>query len=83
MIISAELPMLKSIKLLFDEDILKITDNDLKILNLDAEKFDGLGLLHVEYFPTKWASTKKSYSFIHRAVQELMAAVFYIRHWQH
>ena len=36
----------------------------------------GLGLLHVEYFPTKWATTKRSYSFIHRAVQELLAAIF-------
>ena len=67
--------MLRDKKLVFDEDILGITYNDLKSLNLDLEQFDGLGLLHVEYFPTKWATTKR-YSFIHRAVQELLAAIF-------
>ena len=68
--------MLRDQKLVFDEDILEITNSDLKILDLDPEQFDGLGLLHVEYFPTKWATTKRSYSFIHRAVQELLAAIF-------
>ena len=68
--------MLRDQKLMFGEDILGITDSDLKTLDLDPEQFDGLGLLHVEYFPTKWATTKKSYSFIHRAVQELLAAIF-------
>ena len=68
--------MLKDDKLVFDEEILGITDNDLKILNLDPKQFDGFGLLHVEYFPTKLATMKRSYSFIHRAVQELMAAIF-------
>ena len=68
--------MLRNQKLVFDEDILGITDNDLKTLDLDPEQFDGLGLLHVEYFPTKWATTTRSYSFIHRAVQELLAAIF-------
>ena len=68
--------MLRERKLVFDEDILGITYNDLESLNLDPEQFDGLGLLHVEYFPTKWATTKRSYSFIHRAVQELLAAIF-------
>ena len=63
-------------KLVFDEEILGITDNDLKILNLDPKRFDGFGLLHVEYFPTKLATMKRFYSFIHRAVQELMAAIF-------
>ena len=67
--------MLRGKKLVFDEDMLGITHNDLKSLNLDPEQFDGLGLLHVEYFPTKWATTKR-YSFIHRAVQELLAAIF-------
>ena len=68
--------MLRDQKLVFDEDILEITNSDLKTLDLDPEQFDGLGLLHVEYFPTKWATTKRSYSFIHRAVQELLAAIF-------
>ena len=68
--------MLRDQKLVFDEDILGITDSDLKTLDLDPEQFDGLGLLHVEYFRTKWACTIKSYSFIHRAVQELLAAIF-------
>ena len=68
--------MLKDQKLVFDEDILGITNSDLKTLDLDQEQFDGLGLLHVEYLPTKWATTKRSYSFIHKAVQELLAAIF-------
>ena len=68
--------MLRDKKLVFDEDILGITNSDLKTLDLDPQQFDGLGLLHVEYFPTKWATTKRSYSFIHRAVQELLAAIF-------
>ena len=68
--------MLRDKKLVFDEDILGITNSDLKNLDLAPEQFDGLGLLHVEYFPTKWATTKRSYSFIHRAVQELLAAIF-------
>ena len=67
--------MLRDQKLVFDEDILGITNSDLKNLDLAPEQFDGLGLLHVEYFPTKWATTKRSYSFIHRAVQELLAAI--------
>ena len=68
--------MLRDQKLVFDEDILGITNSDLKTLDLDPQQFDGLGLLHVEYFPTKWVTTKRSYSFIHRAVQELLAAIF-------
>ena len=67
--------MLRDKKLVFDEDILGITNSDLKNLDLDPQQFDGLGLLHVEYFPTKWATTKRSYSFIHQAVQELLAAI--------
>ena len=67
--------MLRDKKLVFDEDILGITNSDLKNLDLDPQQFDGLGLLHVEYFPTKWATAKRSYSFIHRAVQELLAAI--------
>ena len=68
--------MLRCKRLVFDEDILGITNSDLKILDLSLEQFDGLGLLHIEYSPTKWATTKRSYSFIHRAVQELLAAIF-------
>ena len=68
--------MLRDKKLVFDEDVLGITNSDLKTLDLDPQQFDGLGLLHVEYFPTKWATTKRSYSFIHRAVQELLAGIF-------
>ena len=68
--------MLRDNKLVFDEDVLSITDSDLKSLNLNSEQFDGFGLLHVEYLPVKWATTKRSYSFIHRAVQELLAANF-------
>ena len=45
-------------------------------LDLAPEQFDGLGLLHVEHCPTIRATTKRSYSFIHRSVQELLAAIF-------
>ena len=68
--------MLRDDKLVFDEEVLGITDSDLKSLNLDSKQFDGFGLLHVEYFPTKLATMKRFYSFIHRAVQELLAAIF-------
>ena len=68
--------MLRDDKLVFDEEVLGITNNDLKSLNLDSKQFDGFGLLHVEYFPTKLATMKRFYSFIHRAVQELLAAIF-------
>ena len=63
--------MLRDDKLVFDEEVLGITDSDLKSLNLDSKQFDGFGLLHVEYFPTKLATMKRFYCFIHRAVQEL------------
>ena len=68
--------MLKDNKLVFNEDMLEITDNDLKAFHLAPGQFDGLGLLHVEHFLTKRATAKKSYSFIHRSVQELLAAIF-------
>ena len=68
--------LLRDKKLMFNEDMLEITDNDLKTLDLAPEQFDGLGLLHVEHSPTKRATTKRSYSFIHRSVQELLAAIF-------
>ena len=68
--------MLRDNKLVFDANMLGITKNDFRSLRLDTEQFDGLGLLHVEFFPTKWATTKRFYSFIHRAVQELLAAIF-------
>jgi len=71
--------MLRDKKLVFDEDILGITESDLKNVNLFPEQFDGLGLLHVEHFPTKQATTKRCYSFIHRAVQELLAAIFILQ----
>ena len=68
--------MLRDNKLVFNEDMLEITDNDLKAFDLVPGQFDGLGLLHVEHSLTKRATAKKSYSFIHRSVQELLAAIF-------
>ena len=68
--------LLRDKKLMFNEDMLEITNNDLKTLDLAPEQFDGLGLLHVEHSPTIRATFKKSYSFIHRSVQELLAAIF-------
>ena len=55
-------------KLVFYEEELK----DLTIANTD--QFDGFGMLYIEHVTDEFGDRVKSYSFIHRAVQELMAA---------
>ena len=44
--------------------------------NLQLKQFDGFGLLHVDHYTSALATMESSYSFIHRAVQELLAAIF-------
>ncbi|XP_065906610.1 NACHT, LRR and PYD domains-containing protein 4C-like isoform X1 [Dysidea avara] len=56
-------------KLVFDEEELE----DLPIAKTD--RFDGFGLLHIEHVTDEFGDRVKSYSFIHRAVQELLAAI--------
>ena len=70
------LNMLNNNQLMFNEDELKISDEDLRSLNpLNTDHFDGFGLLHVLHNTTEHADKEKYYSFIHRAVQELLAAL--------
>ena len=61
---------LKDNKLVLNEDELDEMDN------LQLKQFDGFGLLHVDHYTSALATMETSYSFIHRAVQELLAAIF-------
>ena len=63
--------MLKDKELTFDEEELEE-----EVENLDMEHFDGFGMLHVDNYTSDVALREKCYSFIHRAVQELLAAIF-------
>jgi len=56
-------------KQLFDEEELK----DIPVAS--TEQFDGFGLLHVDHVTDEFGEKVKCYSFIHRAVQELLAAL--------
>ena len=62
--------MLKDNKLVLNEDELDEMDN------LQLKQFDGFGLLHVDHYTSALATMETSYSFIHRAVQELLVAIF-------
>ena len=63
--------MLKKKELTFDEEELEE-----EVENLDMEHFDGFGMLHVDHYTSDLALRERCYSFIHRAVQELLAAIF-------
>ena len=65
---------LKDKELVFDEEQLEITEEEMKSLNM--EHFDGFGLLYVDHYTNDLADREQSYTFIHRAVQELLAAIF-------
>ena len=65
---------LKDKKLVFDETELEVTKESIE--NLHLEHFDGFGLLCIDHYTSELAMREKSYSFIHRAVQELLAAIF-------
>ena len=62
--------MLKDNKLVLNEDELEETDN------LQLKQFDGFGLLHIDHYTSTLATMETSYNFIHRSVQELLAAIF-------
>ena len=66
--------MLKDNKMMITEEELEITED-----NLQLKQFDGFGLLHVDHCASAMATVETSYSFIHRAVQELLAAIFIVK----
>ena len=65
--------MLKDNKLVMHEEEFGVVQDDLESLQL--KQFDGFGLLHIDHYTSKLATMETSYSFIHRAVQELLAAI--------
>lgn len=68
------LDTLKDNKLILNKEEFEIMQDDLDTLQL-TQPFDGFGLLHVDHFISTFATVETSYSFIHRAVQELLAAI--------
>ena len=73
------LDLLKKDQLMFGEDEMgqmNITDDDLTCFELkNEEQFDGFGMLQIHHSIDYLACEERSYSFIHRAVQELLAAI--------
>ena len=65
--------MLKDNKLVMHKEEFGVVQDDLDSLQL--KQFDGFGLLHIDHYTSKLATIKTLYSFIHRAVQELLAAI--------
>ena len=66
--------MLKDNKLVLKEEEIEVMRDDLDSLQL--KQFDGFGLLHVDHYTSSLATMETSYSFIHRSIQELLAAIF-------
>ena len=66
--------MLRDNKLVLNEGEVEVIQDDLDSLQL--KQFDGFGLLHVDHYISLLATMETSYSFIHRSVQELLAAIF-------
>ena len=66
--------MLKDSKLVLNEEEIEVMRDDLDSLQL--KQFDGFGLLHVDHYASSLATMETSYSFIHRSIQELLAAIF-------
>ena len=66
--------MLKDNKLVMHEEEFGVVQDDLDSLQL--KHFDGFGLLHIDHYTSTLATTETSYTFIHRAVQELLAAIY-------
>ena len=64
--------MLKNNKLVIHEEELEVIQDGLDNVQLN----DGFGLLHVDHYTGSLATTETCYSFIHRSVQELLAAIF-------
>ena len=69
--------MLVESKVVIGEDELNITDEDLTCLPLETvDHFDGFGLLQIMHTTDIVGAMEKSYCFLHRAVQELLAAIY-------
>ena len=66
--------MLIENKLILHAEELEVIQDDLD--NLQLKQFDGFGLLHVDHYTSPLATMETSYSFIHRTVQEVLAAIF-------
>ena len=66
--------MLRDNKFVLNEGEVEVIQDDLDSLQL--KQFDGFGLLHVDHYISSLATMETSYSFIHRSVQELLAAIF-------
>ena len=66
--------MLRDNKLVLNEGEVEVIQDDLDSLQL--KQFDAFGLLHVDHYISSLATMETSYSFIHRSVQELLAAIF-------
>ena len=66
--------MLKDNKLVMHEVDFGVLQDDLD--NLQLKQFDGFGLLHIDHYTSALATVETSYTFIHRAVQELLAAIY-------
>ena len=69
--------MLVENKVLLSEEELEITEEDLACLSLQStDHFDGFGLLQIAHTTDEIGSMEKMYCFLHRAVQELLAAIY-------
>jgi len=56
--------MLVAEKVMFNEEQLKITEEELKYhFNGNMEQFDGCGLLHIEHMTDRFANKRKYYCF--------------------
>ena len=66
--------MLKDNKLILSKREFEVMRDDMDSLQL--KQFDGFGLLHVDHYIDALATVETCYSFIHRSVQELLAAIF-------
>jgi len=63
-----------ALKTLLEERLTFYEDDIRNIAPQNAKQFDGFGLLHIEHVTDEYCFKVKIYSFIHRSVQELMAA---------
>ena len=69
--------MLVKSKVVISEEELDITEEDLTCLPLQTvDHFDGFGLLQIMHTTDKLGDLEKYYCFLHRAVQELLAAIY-------
>ena len=69
--------MLVENKVLLSEEELDIAKEDLACLPLQStDHFDGFGLLQITHTSDVLGSMEKTYGFLHRAVQELLAAIY-------